>query len=116
MKKEKLTLEAIKQDLMKVAWSQMSNKADWRFAYIVPITIAAVLLGGLLKSILVGVLSFGVAAYQIVRYVIEYREHKQDERAIISLVERGELSISIGTEKELHNILSLRRIFAGIGH
>lgn len=94
MKKEKLTLEAIKQDLMKVAWSQMSNKADWRFAYIVPITIAAVLLGVLLKSILVGVLIFGVAAYQIVRYVIEYREHKQDERAIISLVERGELSIS----------------------
>ena len=94
MKKEKITLEAIKQDLMKMVNFQLSNKNDWRFSYIVPITLLAVMAGVLLKNVIVGLLIFAVAAYHIVRYVIEYREHKKRKLAIISLVERGEISIS----------------------
>ena len=94
MKKEKITLEDIKQDLMKTVNSQLSNKSDWRFSYIVPITLLAVMAGVLLKNVIVGLLIFAVAAYHIVRYVIEYREHKKGKLAIISLVERGEISIS----------------------
>ena len=94
MKKEKITLEAIKQDLMKMVNFQLSNKNDWRFSYIVPITLLAVMAGVLLKNVIVGLLIFAVAAYHIVRYVIEYREHKKSKLAIISLVERGEISIS----------------------
>ena len=93
MKKEKITLEAIKQDLMKMVNFQLSNKNDWRFSYIVPITLLAVMAGVLLKNVIVGLLIFAVAAYHIVRYVIEYREHKKSKLAIISLVERGEISI-----------------------
>ena len=94
MKKEKITLEAIKQDLMKMVNFQLSNKNDWRFSYIVPITLLAVMAGVLLKNVIVGLLIFAVAAYHIVRYVIEYREHKKSKLAIISLVEKGEISIS----------------------
>ena len=94
MKKEKITLEAIKQDLMKMVNFQLSNKNDWRFSYIVPITLLAVMAGVLLKNVIVGLLIFAVAAYHIVRYMIEYREHKKSKLAIISLVERGEISIS----------------------
>ena len=94
MKKEKITLEAIKQDLMKMVNFQLSNKNDWRFSYIVPITLLAVMASVLLKNVIVGLLIFAVAAYHIVRYMIEYREHKESKLAIISLVERGEISIS----------------------
>ena len=94
MKKEKLTLGAIKQDLMKMVGFQLSNKTDLRFSYIVPITLLAVMAGVLLKNVIVGLLIFAVAAYHIVRYMIEYREHKKSKLAIISLVERGEISIS----------------------
>ena len=94
MKKEKLTLEAIKQDLMKMINFQLSNKTDWRFSYIIPVTLLAVMAGILLKNVIIGLLIFSIAAYHIVLYVIEYREHKQSKLAIISLVERGEISIS----------------------
>ena len=94
MKKEKITLEAIKQDLLKIVNFQLSNKADWRFSYIIPITILAVMVGVYFKNIFVGVLVFSIAAYHIVRYTIEYKEYKINENAIISLIERGEISIA----------------------
>ena len=94
MKKEKLTLEAIKQDLMKVVSFQLSNKIVWRFSYIVPITLLAVMIGILLKNVLIGLLIFSIAAYHIVRYVIEYRAYSQKKNAVISMIEREEISIS----------------------
>ena len=100
MKKEKLTLDGIKQDLLKIADFQLSNKTDWRFSYIVPITLLAVMAGVFLKNIFVGLLIFSVAAYHIVRFVMEYKEHKNAKNAVISLIERGEISIS--TERFSH--------------
>ena len=94
MKKEKLTLEAVKQDLMKMVNFQLSNKTDWRFSYIVPITLLAVMASILLKNVFVGLLIFSIAAYHILRYVIEYREYKQSKLAIISLIDKGEILIS----------------------
>ena len=94
MKKEKLTLEAIKQDLMKVVSFQLSNKTAWRFSYIVPITLLAGMVGALLKNVIVGLLIFSIAAYHIVRYVIEYRAYSQRKNAVISMIEREEISIS----------------------
>ena len=94
MKKEKLTLEAIKQDLMKTVGFQLSNKTAWRFSYIVPITLLAVMVGVLLKNVIVGLLIFSIAAYHIVRYVIEYRAYSQKKNAVILMIEREEISIS----------------------
>jgi hypothetical protein len=94
MKKEKITLEAIKQDLLKIVNFQLSNKVEWRFSYIIPITILAVMAGVYFKNIFVGLLVFSIAAYHIVRYAIEYKEYKTNKNAIISLIERGEISIA----------------------
>ena len=94
MKKEKITLEAIKQDLLKIVNFQLSNKVEWRFSYIIPITILAVMAGVYFKNIFVGLLVFSIAAYHIVRYAIEYKEYKINKNAIISLIERGEISIA----------------------
>ena len=46
------------------------------------------------KNIFVGLLVFSIAAYHIVRYAIEYKEYKTNKNAIISLIERGEISIA----------------------
>ena len=37
---------------------------------------------------------FSIAAYHIVRYVIEYKEYKKNQNAVMSLVFRGDFSIS----------------------
>ena len=100
MRKEKLTLDAIKQDLLKVVSCQLSNKAEWRFSYIVPTTILAVMIGVILKNIFIGLLIFAFAAYHIVHYIIESREYKQNKKAVISLIDRVDISIS--TEEFSH--------------
>lgn len=100
MKKEKITLGAIRQDLLMIANRQMAIQDDWRMAYIIPITLLAIALGILLKNILVGLLIFSVAAYHIVRYVMECKEYNANRKAVLSLAERG--AFSIATEKLSH--------------
>ena len=94
MKKEKLALGAIKQDLMKICVFQLSIKTVWRFVYIIPITLLAITVGILIKNVFVGLLIFSIAVYHIIRYAFEYREYIQKKNMIISLIERGEISIS----------------------
>lgn len=95
MTKEKLTLDAIKLDLTKIADHQISCKSEWRFTYIIPITLLAILLGVLLQNLFVGVIISSVAVYHIVRYIIDYKKYKAKKMAILSVIERGEISISI---------------------
>lgn len=95
MTKEKLTLEAVKQDLKKAADRSISNKSDWRFSYIIPITLIAILIGILLRNPWIGMLIFSVAAYHIVRYVIEIKEYKAKKRAVTEIIDRGDISISV---------------------
>ena len=97
MKKETLTMEAIKSDLIKIANYQVSNKADWRFSYIVPFTALAIFLGVFTKNVFIGMAIFCVAAYHIVRFIIEYKAYKAKKAAILSIIERGEISISTET-------------------
>ena len=100
MKKERLTLEAIKQDLMKIVNIQLSNKATWRFSYIIPITAVAIGLGVFLENIFIGLLIFSGSVYHIVRFIIEFMECRTKRVAIVSMIERGEISIS--TERFSH--------------
>ena len=100
VKKEKITLGAIRQDLLIVADRQLDIQEDWRMAYIIPITLLAIALGILLKNIFVGLLIFSVAAYHIVRYVMACKEYNVNRNAVLSLAERGEFSIA--TEKLSH--------------
>lgn len=94
MKKDKLTLDAIKEDLLKMAESKLSNKTEWRFVYILPITLLAILLGILFENIFIGLLVFSTSSYHIFYFVIEYREYRQSKRAVLALIARGEISIS----------------------
>ena len=95
MKKETLSLDAIKSDLQLVAACNISNMADWRFAYIMPFTALAVMLGVLLKSIIVGVLFFLPAVYHFVLYIPARREFSAQKKALKEALERGDISISV---------------------
>lgn len=97
MVKEKLTMEAIKSDLIKIANYQVSQKAEWRFYYILTMPLMAILLSVFTKNALIGIAVFCIAAYHIVRFVMEYKEYKTKKEAILSLIERGEISISTET-------------------
>ena len=97
MKKETLTMEAIKSDLIKIANYQVSNKADRQFSYIVPFTALAIFLGVFTKNVFIGMAIFCVAAYHIVRFIMEYKAYKAKKAAILSIIERGEISISTET-------------------
>ena len=105
MHKEKLTLFNIKYDLHKVASFKFSNASDWRFSYIVPITLLAIMIGVLTKSILIGLLIFSFAVYHIVLYIPSCKEYFRQKKAIKEAIDRRDISISaeklshIGTER-----------------
>ena len=103
MKKETLTMEAIKSDLIKIVNYQVSNKADWRFSYIVPFTALAIFLGVFTKSVFIGMAVFCVAAYHIARFIIEYKAYKAKKAVILSAIERGEISITTETFSHIAN-------------
>lgn len=95
MTKDKITLDAIRQDLKKIVLWQMSNKEEWRLSRIIPITLLAITLGLLLERVWVGVLVFLFATPHIIRYVIECKEYKAKKKAVLALIERGDVSISV---------------------
>ena len=95
MKKETLLLSNIIQDLKIVIEKQLSNKGKWRFSFIVPITLISVILGVFLKNILIALLIFSVAVYHIVRYILEYRAYRGKYSAVMEVLHRADISISI---------------------
>ena len=101
MKKEKLTLTNVTKDLRDIAFFNISNVRPWRFSFIAPITMLAVMLGILLSSVWVGILIFLPAVYHIIRYVQEYRKHLIQKKALSDVLDRGEVSVSV---KQLSHI------------
>ena len=100
MKKETITLDAIKKDFMIVVNEQMANKSDWRFSYIIPSTLTAILIGALMKSVWISLLIFLPAIYHIAVYVSERKKLKAGKAGVLALIERGDISIS--TEELSH--------------
>ncbi len=95
MKKEPLLLINITQDLKLIAEEYLYNKKNWRFSYIVPITLLSVIFGAILRNLWIALLIFSFAAYHIVRYIIEYREYLCKYKAVIDVVNRADISVSI---------------------
>ncbi len=95
MKKEILTLSGITQDLKKNATANMSNAEKWRFSYIIPETLIALIVGIVLKNIWIGLLVFSFAAYHIVLYVRAYRNFKAQKKKITDTIDRKDISISV---------------------
>lgn len=95
MKKETLLLSNITNDLKAVVDSQIMNIVKWRFTYIVPVTLLSIIYGALLKNIWISLLIFSVAAYHIVRYIIEYRNFIVKKKTVKSVVDRTDVCITI---------------------
>lgn len=94
MQKETLTIKNVLSDLTIVAEKQMSCAEEWRFTYIIPVTMLAISVGVFFKSLLIGLLIFSFAAYHIFRYVLSLREYKEKRRALSQTMGRGDLCIS----------------------
>ena len=97
MKKEILTKENIKHDLLISIKANYSNKADWRFSISLPLAILAILSGILLKNIWIGLLIFSFAAYQMVRYIIAEKKFNAQIKAAKDAVMREDFIVSIET-------------------
>jgi len=95
MQKEKLTLPAIKKDLITVFNIQTARRGEIYLALILPITVVAVFLTILMESIGIGLLIFAANIYPIICHVREKKELRAKRRAVLKATERGELSISI---------------------
>ncbi len=100
MKKETISLSNIQNDLMIIANTQISNDADVRLVFIVPLTLLSVLLGIFLKNIWISLAILALAVYHTVRFVFEYRDYKAKKKSICDVLERGDISIS--TERFSH--------------
>ena len=64
-------------------------------SYIIPIVGLSIFVGVYFKQILLAFLIFAVAAYHIVQYVRDVIEYKAHKKELMSLVDRGDISISI---------------------
>ena len=93
MKKETLTLENIKKDLHRVAFNTLSNQEEMRMVYIIPLTIGAIFLGILFNNLLIGLLVFSGVPYHLYYYVIEHKEYKTTQEALMRALDRCNISI-----------------------
>ena len=97
MKKETLKLSNIKADLNKMADFYMSNRLDFRFTYIVPIAILAVMLGILTQRVWVGLLVLSLSSIEVVRFIRDWIAHRNTVKMVKEIIERGDISISVET-------------------
>ena len=97
MKKDSLTLKNVQKDLLVVAGEQEYNVSDWRLSYIVPVTALALLLGFLLKNVWIGLAIFSVAAYHIVRLILESKDARAAQRLLREEIQRGAVAVSVET-------------------
>ncbi len=92
MTKETLTLKGISFDLKQMAEFQISNVGDWRFSFIFPFAALAIL-SIFLKWYIVAGVAFLIAAYHIVRYVMDYKKYTQQKKSILEMIDRGDICI-----------------------
>lgn len=95
MKKELLTPENIKKDLLTIVNIRISNISDWRLSYIIPVTLIAVIIGILLKNIWIGGLIFSFAAYHIVRFILDARSCLRVKKELIKEINDCSFSVSV---------------------
>ena len=95
MKKEIITLENIISDLKIVSYSSLSNKEDWRFTYIFPMTLISIILGLYFSSIKIALFIFIPVMYHIVRYLLAVKTYKEDKNAIIKAIETNGVHVSV---------------------
>ena len=74
MKKEKLTLFNIKEDLMKIAKFELYNRRHWKLWYIIPVALPLLMLGIFLNNLWVYAIIFLIVVCGIIRYSVDYKK------------------------------------------
>ena len=95
MKKDTLTLTNIQSDMRKIAYTQVSNKADWHIPYIILAVPMAIICGVVLKSIWPALAVIAISVPNFVRFCVAAREYKMQREAIKSMLDRGDVCISV---------------------
>ena len=119
MKKEKITLAAIKQDLLKNIRSMLLVRIEARLLFIIPFTLLALLLYLRTYNVYVSLAVSTFAIYNTVRFVIEYAELKKKKNAVMRIILRGGVSVSTETLSHIANEDVYEpnvRFFRKIGH
>lgn len=94
MTKDIITLEAIREDLYRIVKWQFSVICQWRLPFIGAFSVIAILLGLVFRSLWVGLAVFSVAAYQIVRFILAYKEVLAKKKAVKNISKREDIWIS----------------------
>lgn len=94
MDKDIITIEAIREDLYRIVKWQSSIICEWRLSLIGGFSVIAILLGLIFRSLWVGIAVFSVVAYQIVRFILAYKEILAKKKAVRNISKRADISIS----------------------
>lgn len=96
MKKEKITLDNIKEDLEYFAYLNMSKKAGVYVALLILAFILAFIAGMIVRSFLTGLLVMVIASiYPTVRLILEKSKRKKMQNTVRSVSTREDISISV---------------------
>ena len=94
MKKEIITLDAVKQDFLNILKDGLRNQMNWRLEAPIPYSLLAISLGALSQNLWVALAVFTIPVYQFVRYVMEYVKYRRKKAAILGLEGRRQISVT----------------------
>ena len=97
MTKETITLQNIAADLKITADLRFYNIQTWRFSFLIPLSLIALVDGLWLKSFWLGIPVAVIAIYHMGRYLIAVRQYRAQKDAIAEAVSRREISVSVET-------------------
>ena len=132
MEKDKITLSAVKEDLLKLERFKMGERAKYRLGTIIPFALFSSVIGFGFNNAIVGAVLFAIPAYQIIRLLIEYAKYCRHKKAIRFIMMREDVSIStevfshlaeeivfephfVGTRLHLSKVISKYYFKNGIG-
>lgn len=116
MKKEKITLDNIKEDLEYFAYLNMSKKAGLYVALLILAFILAFIAGMIVRSFLTGLLVMVIASiYPTVRLILEKSKRKKMQNTVRSVSTRKDISISVEELSHVSEETASRPSWSGSG-
>lgn len=100
MTKETIALQHIAADLKITANLRFYNIQTWRFSFIIPLSLVALIDGLFIKSFWLCIPVAVIALYHMVRYLIAVHQYRARKKAIADAILRHEISVSV--EKVSH--------------
>ena len=92
MEKDKITISAVKEDLLKQERFKMAERTRYRLCAIIPFLIFSSVV--IFNATVLGAILFTVPAYQLIRLIIEYAKYCSHKKAIRFVMMRDDVSIS----------------------